>query len=69
MTATFSSDLSGRVTDFPHFREHTIGGGHATLALRADWQAQLKQVHNELGMQHVRFHAILDDNVGTLLLN
>ena len=31
MTATFSSDLSGRVTDFPHFWEHTVGSGHATL--------------------------------------
>ena len=67
MTATFSSDLSGRVTDFPHFWEHTVGSGHATLALRADWQAQLKQAHNDLGMQHVRFHGILGDDMGTLV--
>ena len=67
MTATFCSDLSGCVTDFPHFWEHTVGSGHATLALRADWQAQLKQVHDELGMQHVRFHGILDDDMGTLV--
>ena len=67
MTASFSSDLSGRVRNFPHFWEHTVGSGHATLALRADWQAQLKQVHDELGMQHVRFHGILDDDMGTLV--
>jgi xylan 1,4-beta-xylosidase len=67
VTATFSSDLRGRVTDFPHFWEHTIGSGHATLALRADWQAQLKQVHDELGMQHVRFHGILGDDMSTLV--
>jgi xylan 1,4-beta-xylosidase len=67
VTATFSSDLSGRVTDFPHFWEHTVGSGHATLALRADWQAQLKQAHNDLGMQHVRFHGILGDDMGTLV--
>ena len=67
MTATFSSDLSGRVTDFPHFWEHTVGSGHATLALRADWRAQLKQAHDDLGMQHVRFHGILGDDMGTLV--
>ena len=67
MTPTFSSDLSGRVTDFPHFWEHTVGSGHATLALRADWQAQLKQAHDDLGMQHVRFHGILGDDMGTLV--
>jgi xylan 1,4-beta-xylosidase len=67
VTATFSSDLSGRVTDFPHFWEHTVGSGHATLALRADWQAQLKQAHDDLGVQHVRFHGILGDDMGTLI--
>jgi xylan 1,4-beta-xylosidase len=67
MTAMFSSDLSGRATDFPHFWEHTVGSGHATLALRADWQAQLKQAHDDLGMRHVRFHGILSDDMGTLV--
>jgi xylan 1,4-beta-xylosidase len=67
MTATFSSDLSGPVTELPHFWEHTIGSGHATLALRADWQAQLKLAHDDLGMQHVRFHGILSDDMGTLV--
>jgi xylan 1,4-beta-xylosidase len=67
MTATFSSDLDGRVTALPHFWEHTVGSGHATLALRADWQAQLKQAHDDLGVRHVRFHGILDDEMGTLI--
>jgi len=67
MTANFASDLSGRATALPHFWEHTVGSGHATLALRADWQAQLKQAHDDLGMQHVRFHGILDDDMGTLV--
>jgi xylan 1,4-beta-xylosidase len=65
--AVFSSDLSGRATGLPHFWEHTIGSGHATLALRADWQAQLLLTHEELGMQHVRFHGILCDDMGTLV--
>ncbi|UCI22667.1 beta-xylosidase (plasmid) [Mesorhizobium sp. B2-1-8] len=67
MTAMFSSDLNGPATSFPHFWEHTVGSGHATLALRADWQTQLKQTHDELGMRHVRFHGILCDNMGTLV--
>ncbi|HEY1615552.1 MAG TPA: glycosyl hydrolase [Rhizomicrobium sp.] len=67
MTATFSSDLGGPATEFPHFWEHTVGSGHATLALRADWQAQLKRARDELGMRHVRFHGILSDDMGTLV--
>jgi xylan 1,4-beta-xylosidase len=67
MTAAFSSDLSGPAARLPHFWEHTIGSGHATLALRADWQAQLKQARDDLGVQHVRFHGILDDDMSTLV--
>ena len=43
MTAMFSCDLNDAATELPHFWEHTVGTGHATLALRADWQAQMKQ--------------------------
>jgi len=52
---------------FPHFWEHTVGSGHAPLALRADWQAQMLRCHEELGFQHVRFHALLSDDMGTLI--
>ena len=44
-----------------------MGSGHATLALRADWQRQLKRAHDELGMKHVRFHGLLCDDMGTLI--
>ena len=69
MTASvdFTGDLRGPSTAFPHFWEHTVGSGHATLGLRADWQAQLKRAHDELGMQHVRFHGLLSDDMGTLI--
>jgi xylan 1,4-beta-xylosidase len=67
MTAVFSSDLAGPVTALTHFWEHTIGSGHATLALRADWQAQMRQAHAELGVRHVRFHGILCDDMSTLI--
>jgi xylan 1,4-beta-xylosidase len=52
---------------FPHFWEHTVGSCHAPLALRADWQAQMARCHSEIGFQHVRFHGLLCDDVGTLV--
>jgi xylan 1,4-beta-xylosidase len=52
---------------FAHFWEHTVGSGHAPLALRADWQAQLRTCHNDLGFGHVRFHALLSGEMETLI--
>ncbi len=63
----FFCNLTGATTVLPHFWEHTVGSGHAPLALRADWQAQLRRCHEELGFGHVRFHGLLSDDVGTLI--
>jgi xylan 1,4-beta-xylosidase len=63
----FRCDLGIPGEDFPHFWEHTVGSGHATLALRVDWQAQMRRAHDELGFRHVRFHGLLDDDIGTLI--
>jgi xylan 1,4-beta-xylosidase len=63
----FTCEFSQVAKAFPHFWEHTVGSGHAPLALRADWQAQMLRCHNELGFQHVRFHALLSDQMGTLV--
>ncbi len=62
----FTCDFSQKPVSFEHHWEHTIGSGHAQLALRADWQQQLLRCHRELGVKHVRFHAILSDRKGTL---
>ena len=67
MPAQFHGNLLGTSTALLHFWEHTVGSGHATLGLRADWRAQLKKVRQDLGMQHVRFHGILSDDMGTLI--
>jgi len=40
----------------PHFWERCVGSGHSSLALRADYQDQLKRCAKELGFQRVRFH-------------
>ena len=63
----FTCDLSQPATAFPHFWEHTVGSGHAPLALRADWQRQMLRCHDELGFRYVRFHALLSDELGTLV--
>jgi xylan 1,4-beta-xylosidase len=63
----FQCDLSGPATAFPHFWEHTVGSDHAPMALRADWQAQLRRCHDELGFRYVRFHGLLSDDMGTLI--
>ena len=64
---TFRCRLTGPAVPLPHFWEHTVGSCHAPLALRADWQAQLRRCHEELGFCHVRFHGLLCDDVGTLV--
>jgi xylan 1,4-beta-xylosidase len=66
-TVEFLCDLSQRGTPLPHCWEHTVGSCHAPLALRADWQAQLRQCHEALGFRYVRFHGLLSDDVGTLV--
>jgi len=49
---------------FPHFWEETFGSGRAILALRDNYRRDLKEVHDQVGMRYVRFHAILHDEVG-----
>ena len=63
---TFSCSQSRHKTPLPHSWEHTVGSGHAALALRADWQTQLEKSHRDLGMQHVRFHGLLSAPMDTL---
>jgi xylan 1,4-beta-xylosidase len=67
MAAVFRCDFTGPTSKLPHFWEHTIGSGHAPLALRADWQKQMRRSHEELGFGHVRFHGLLCDDMGTLI--
>eukprot|EP01084_Bolivina_argentea_P193577 332099_1 len=43
-----------------------VGSSHAALALRKDWRQQIKYVHDETGISSVRFHGILDDDVGVV---
>ena len=42
-----------------------VGSGHASLALRTDYARQLKFIHDELGIERVRFHGIFNDDMNT----
>jgi xylan 1,4-beta-xylosidase len=60
LAAIFSCDIDGTGSTLLHFWEHTVGSDHAPVALRTDWQAQMRRAH-------VRFHGLLCDDVGTLV--
>src|SRR6266850_7441414 len=50
----------------PHnqfFRE-VVGAGRAAEGLRADWQRDLALVHRECGFKYIRFHGLLQDELG-----
>jgi xylan 1,4-beta-xylosidase len=57
-------DAHAPTTPFPHFWEKTFGSGRAILALRADYRADLHTVKQATDFQSIRFHGILDDEVG-----
>jgi xylan 1,4-beta-xylosidase len=67
MGPVFSSNIDGAAMAMPHFWEHMVGSDHAPMALRADWQEQMRRAHDELGFRYVRFHGLLCDDVGTLI--
>jgi xylan 1,4-beta-xylosidase len=45
------------------FRE-VVGAGRAAEGLRADWQRDLAVVHREAGFKYIRFHGLLQDEMG-----
>lgn len=63
MAATFTVDLNGPTTPFPHVWELCVGSDHAAMGLREDWRRQLKQCRDELGFRYVRFHGLLNDDM------
>lgn len=67
MTIQLASDLNGSPVLLRQPWRECVGSGHAVLALRADWQAQMRQARAELGFRHVRFHGLLSDDMGTLV--
>ena len=67
MPTDFECKLAAASIPLSHAWEHTVGSGRAMLALRADWREQLRRAHFDLGLRRVRFHGMLDDDMGTLI--
>jgi len=53
--------VKGRHNEF--FKE-VVGAGRAAEGLRADWQRDLALVHRECGFKYIRFHGLLQDEMG-----
>ncbi len=49
---------------FPHFWETMFGSGRAILSLRESYREDLLSVKQATDFRYIRFHAILDDEVG-----
>ena len=58
--------IDGRApsTPFPHFWEEMFGSGRAILSLRESYRADMQAVKQVTDFHYVRFHAILQDEVG-----
>jgi xylan 1,4-beta-xylosidase len=59
---TIDAKAPGRA--FPHFWEQMFGSGRAILSLRDSYRRDLRAVRSVTDFRYVRFHAILDDEVG-----
>ncbi len=57
-------DTHAPVRPFPHFWEQMFGSGRAILSLRESYRRDLRTMRESTGIRYVRFHAILDDEVG-----
>ncbi|MES2264093.1 MAG: beta-xylosidase [Pseudomonadota bacterium] len=67
MTVSLHCDLNQTPLPLRHAWRECVGSSHAVMALRADWQRQLRLAHDELGFRCVRMHGILDDAMGTVV--
>ncbi|HEX3570295.1 MAG TPA: glycosyl hydrolase family 39 [Acidobacteriaceae bacterium] len=57
-------DAKAATTPFPHFWEETFGSGRAILSLRQSYRDDLRTVKQATDFKSVRFHGILNDEVG-----
>jgi xylan 1,4-beta-xylosidase len=61
---TINIDVSAPSHPFPHFWEQMFGSGRAILSLRESYRRDLHDVKQATDFKYVRFHAILNDEVG-----
>ena len=64
LTESITVDLLAPVHPFPHFWEQMFGSGRAILSLRESYRQDLREVKQATDLKYVRFHGILDDEIG-----
>jgi xylan 1,4-beta-xylosidase len=57
-------DASAPAQPFPHFWEHMFGSGRAVLSLRESYREDLRAVREATALSYVRFHGLLNDEMG-----
>jgi xylan 1,4-beta-xylosidase len=57
-------DASAASRPFPHYWEQIFGSGRAILSMRDSYRRDLRAMRAATDIHYVRFHAILDDEVG-----
>ncbi|HEY8052709.1 MAG TPA: hypothetical protein VIE42_07870 [Steroidobacteraceae bacterium] len=57
-------DAAAPARPFAHFWEHMLGSGRAVLSLRESYRDDLRAVRGVTALGYVRFHGILDDDMG-----
>jgi xylan 1,4-beta-xylosidase len=67
MSANFTCDLSGASSPLKHAWEHTVATFQLRLPIGAQREQRATAAHRELGFRHVRFHGLLNDDMGTLI--
>lgn len=67
MTIALQCDLNAPATPLRHAWRECVGSSRAVMALRADWQQQMRVAREELGFRCVRMHGLLDDDMGTVV--
>ncbi len=61
---TITIDANAPTNPFPHIWEQMFGSGRAVLSMRDSYRADLRSVKKITDFEYVRFHAILDDDIG-----
>jgi xylan 1,4-beta-xylosidase len=64
LAETITVDPSAPARPFPHYWEQMFGSGRAILSLRDSYRRDLRDVKRATDFKYVRFHAILNDEVG-----
>ncbi|HEU4390913.1 MAG TPA: hypothetical protein VFV34_24120, partial [Blastocatellia bacterium] len=63
-TRVITADCSKVKGKHNKFYRKVVGAGRAAEGLRAGWQRDLSAVHRECGFEYIRFHGLLQDEMG-----